>query len=140
MNNDRAFCQTFDKIAITEGYTNEALPSYWTILRAVYDYKKDKNIETDRDQSRTAINYKIDLADPIAKHFVFDKVPSTKEIIRAILNSHEHFASNDRYFCKLFDLIAVKNGYSQEALPKYWNIIRALYDCKKEAKEKSSTH
>lgn len=136
VNNDRAFCQTFDEIAIAEGYTKESLPSYWTILRAVYDYKKDKNIAIDKKQARIAINYNINLNDPIAEHFVFNKIPNTKDIIRAILKYNENFARNDRSFCQLFDLIAIKNGYNKDALPKYWNIIRALYDCKKELKEK----
>lgn len=135
VNNDREFCKTFDEIALSEGYTKETLPSYWTILRAVYDYKKDKGIEHDKQSSRTPINYDLDLSNPLLNNFDFKKTPTTKEIIREILKYKMDIAGNDREFCKLFDLIAIKNGYNPESLPKYWNIIRAVYDCKKEIKE-----
>lgn len=135
VNNDREFCKIFDEIALSEGYTKETLPSYWTILRAVYDYKKNKGIEQDKQSSRTPINYDLDLSNPILDSFSFDKTPTTKEIIREILKYKVDLAGNDREFCKLFDLIAIKSGYNPESLPKYWNIIRAIYDCKKELKE-----
>lgn len=132
VNNDREFCKTFDDIALSEGYTEETLPAYWTIIRAVYNYKKDKGIELDKESSRVSINYHINLDEPISNKFVFDKLPTTKEIIREILKYDISLVNNDRRLCKLFDLIAIKNGYCSNFLPKYWNIIRSVYDCKKE--------
>lgn len=135
VNNDREFCKLFDDIALSEGFTEETLPSYWTILRAVYDYKKDKDIEPNKELSRASINYHINPDEPISNNFVFDRLPTTKEIIREILKYDISTADNDRTLCKLFDLTAIKNGYNPNSLPKYWNIIRAVYDCKKELKE-----
>lgn len=135
VNNDREFCKVFDDIALSEGYTEETLPSFWTILRAAYDYKKDKDIESDKELSRAPINYHINFDNPIPNNFVFDRLPTTKEIIREILKYDISIVDNDRKLCKLFDFIAIKNGYRSNSLPKYWNIIRAVYDCKKELKD-----
>ena len=53
INNDRIFCFFFDQIALNNGYQYFELPSYWTIVRTVYSYKKDNNI---RANNPTSIN------------------------------------------------------------------------------------
>lgn len=130
IDNDRELCKTFDEFALMEGYEKSTLPSYWTILRAVFDYKKEKGINY-VENNRASLNYEIDLTNTIYDNFIFYKMPTTKEIVNAIIKFDEKYINNDRDFCKLFDGIALKNGYDRNLLPKYWNIIRAFYDCRK---------
>ena len=43
-DNDREFCFLFDEIALNNGYEEITLPSYWTIGREIFRYKKENNI------------------------------------------------------------------------------------------------
>jgi hypothetical protein len=134
INNDREFCRIFDELALDSGYTTENLPSYWTICRAIYNYKSEKNINSD-DTNKVPINYNIDLTKPIYSKFLFDKKPTIRDIIAAIVQYDTSCLENDRELIRLFDGIALNNGYDKQSLPKYWTIIRAVYDYKRQLKE-----
>lgn len=49
LDNDRAFCKIFDEFALDNGYTKENLPKYWTIGRAIFNYKQEHNIKANLD-------------------------------------------------------------------------------------------
>ena len=133
MDNDREFCLVFDKIALSNGYTEEELPKYWSIGRAIFEYKKEKDISaSETAYTRVPSSKEINLDNPILNKFKFDKKPSIKEIISAIANHDRTILDNDRKLMELFDPIAISNGYELNSLPKYWNVIRAVFDFKKE--------
>lgn len=137
IDNDREFCKEFDELAIDSGYTELELPSYWTIGREIYRYKKENNISANQDcKHRTSLVSNLNLEDKIYKKFSFHKKPTIKDIISAICDFDINYFQNDRKLIKMFDGIALTNGYSESDLPKYWTIIRAAFDCKKERNSK----
>lgn len=134
MDNDREFCYIFDKLALNNGYLQDELPSYWTIGRSIYNYKQENEIKASDDaQTTSTLINDVDLNNPILKRFIFDKSkPSIKNIIKKIAEFNERLLNNDRQLIELFDGIALTNGYEKIELPKYWTIIRAVFDYKKE--------
>lgn len=134
MDNDRQFCFLFDQIALNNGYQDFELPLYWTIGRAIYNYKKENNIWAEKTApKKSALVNDVNLKNPLVDVYQFDiKRPSIKQIIEKIAEYDSYILSNDRKLVELFDTIALNNGYSKEILPKYWNIIRIAYDYKKE--------
>ncbi len=138
ISNDRDFCKVFDDLAIDSGYKVEELPSFWAICRELYRYKKEKGINI-IEKNKVPINYEIDLSNPIYNNFVFINHPKIKDIVSAIINYDKSYLNNDRKLITLFDGVALKNGYERSSLPKYWTIIRAMYDCKKTKKTQLET-
>lgn len=136
MDNDRAFCHLFDKIAMNNSWQEFELPSYWTIGRTIYNYKKDNNIKASISApTKSKLVNKVDLNNPMLKTYKFEMPkPSIKQIIAKIAEYDDYLFDNDRKLVELFDGIALTNGYKETELPKYWNIIRAMFDYKKEAK------
>ena len=136
MDNDRAFCYLFDKIALNNGWQKFELPSYWTIGRTIYNYKKDNNIKASVSApTKSELVNKVDLNNPMLKTYKFEiPKPSIKQIIAKIAEYDDYLFDNDRKLVELFDGIALTNGYNETELPKYWNIIRAMFDYKKESK------
>lgn len=136
MDNDRAFCHLFDKIAMNNSWQEFELPSYWTIGRTIYNYKKDNNIKASISApTKSELVNKVDLNNPMLKTYKFEMPkPSIKQIIAKIAEYDNYLFDNDRKLVELFDGIALTNGYKETELPKYWNIIRAMFDYKKEAK------
>lgn len=137
MDDDRQFCYFFDQIALNNGYQDFELPLYWTIGRAIYNYKKENNIKADETApKKSALVNGVNLNNPLVDVYKFDiKRPTIKQIIEKIAEYDDYALSNDRKLVELFDTIAMNNGYSKDTLPKYWNIIRATFDYKKELKE-----
>lgn len=136
MDNDRQFCYFFDKIAINNGYTDYELPPYWSIGRAIYNYKRSNNIKADNfAPKKSALVNNVEVNNPLLSVYQFNiNRPSIKQIIEKIAEYDDYALCNDRKLVELFDIIALNNGYSKDSLPKYWNIIRAAFDYKKENK------
>lgn len=133
INNDRVFCKKLDELATSSGYEESELPSYWTIGREIYRYKKENNISANQNcKYRTFLVNKVNLEDKIYQKFHFHKKPTIKDIIKAIYDFDVNCFQNDRKLIKFFDGIALINGYNEDDLPKYWTIIRAAFNCKKE--------
>lgn len=134
MDNDREFCYIFDTIALNNGYTIKTLPSYWSIGREIFRYKKENNLSAKEKTNQISLSiklldlkkYNIKIANSSGKKI------STARIIDAIWNNYNYAFENDRLLVKVFDCIAINNGYKSEELPKYWNIIRAAFDYKKD--------
>jgi hypothetical protein len=137
MDNDRQFCYFFDLIALNNGYKDFDLPPYWSIGRAIYNYKKDNNIKADNSApKKSALVNNVEINNPLIGVYQFNiNRPSIKQIIEKIAEYDDYALSNDRKLVELFDAIALNNGYSKNSLPKYWNIIRSTFDYKKENKE-----
>lgn len=136
MDNDRQFCYFFDQIALSNGYYEHELPSYWTIGRTIYNYKKDNNIKADESApKKSSLVNEVKVNNPLVGVYQFNiNRPSIKQIIEKIAEYDDYVLSNDRKLVELFDTIALNNGYSKDSLPKYWNIIRAAFDYKKDNK------
>lgn len=134
MDNDREFCYLFDAIALNNGYTEQTLPPYWSIGREIFRYKKENNLSAKEKTNQISLSiklldlkkYNIKIANSSGKKI------STARIIDAIWNNYNYAFENDRLLVKVFDCIAINNGYKSEELPKYWNIIRAAFDYKKD--------
>lgn len=137
MDNDRQFCYFFDQIALNNGYKNFELPPYWSIGRAIYNYKKAHNIKADDlAPKKSALVNEVAVNNPLIGVYQFNiNRPSIKQIIEKIAEYDDYALSNDRKLVELFDSIALNNGYLKNNLPKYWNIIRAAFEYKKECKE-----
>ena len=136
MDNDRAFCYLFDKIALANGYQEYDLPSYWTIGRTIYNYKQSNNISAENTAPKTNELIKnVDLNNPLLSAYKFLRKPSIHSIIEKISEYDDYALQNDRKLVELFDSIALLNGYSKNNLPKYWNIIRASFRYKRKQKE-----
>lgn len=135
MDNDRAFCHLFDTLALSNGFTEDSLPAYWSIGRAIYNYKKENGISADENAKTTsALAKELDTNNPILNQFKFDiPKPSIRKIIEKIAEYDINLFDDDRKLIDLFDGIALTNGYEKNNLPKYWTIIRASFDYKKEA-------
>lgn len=135
MDNDRQFCYFFDQIALNNGYSEHELPSYWTICRTIYNYKKDNNIRADESAPRkSSLVNEVKVNNPLVEVYQFNiKRPSIKQIIEKIAEYDDYVLSNDRKLVELFDTIALNNGYSKDSLPKYWNVIRAAFDYKRQS-------
>jgi hypothetical protein len=136
MDDDREFCYIFDKIALNNGFTEDDLPSYWTIGRSIFNYKKENSLAADTEgKSTSALTIEPNIPANILTKFQFDAPkPSIKKILQAIGKYDPVYFDNDRKLVELFDAIAINNGYDKAKLPKYWNIIRSMFDCKKELK------
>lgn len=137
-DNDREFCYLFDKIALANGYEEAALPSYWSIGREIFRYKKEHNIKADIKTNQ--LNYEIKVLDLDKYNIKISTVnknkPSTAKIIETIWENYGSAFKNDRLLVKIFDSLALNNGFKPEELPKYWNIIRAAFDYKKDKEYK----
>lgn len=138
-DNDREFCYLFDNIAINNGYTESNLPSYWSIGREIFRYKKEHNIKADTKTNQ--LNYAIKVLD-LGKYNINlqvpeGKKPTTAKIIETIWKNYNGAFQNDRLLVKIFDSLALNNGFTSDELPKYWNIIRAAFDYKKDKEYKS---
>ena len=138
MDNDREFCYIFDQIMLNNGQTELFLPSYWSIGREIFRYKREHNLKADTKTNQ--LNYAIkvlDLEKYNIKLQVSDgKKPTTAKIVEAIWINYNNAFQNDRLFVKIFDSIALNNGFTPDELPKYWNIIRAAFDYKKDKEYK----
>lgn len=136
MDDDRQFCHFFDLIALSNGYYEHELPSYWTIGRTIYNYKKDNNIKADESApKKSSLVNEVKVNNPLVGVYQFNiNRPSIKQIIEKIAEYDDYALSNDRKLIELFDTIALNNGYMKDSLPKYWNIIRASFDYKKDHK------
>ncbi|MGN0018525.1 MAG: hypothetical protein ACI37S_05740 [Candidatus Gastranaerophilaceae bacterium] len=136
MDNDRQFCYFFDQIALKSGYKDFELPPYWSIGRAIYNYKKENNIKAGESApKKSSLVNDIEVNNPLVGVYKFNiNRPSIKQIIEKIAEYDDYVLSNDRKLVELFDTIALNNGYSKDSLPKYWNIIRAAFDYKKDNK------
>lgn len=138
MDNDREFCYIFDKIMLNNGQAELLLPSYWSIGREIFRYKREHNLKADTKTNQ--LNYAIkvlDLEKYNIKLQVSDgKKPTTAKIVEAIWINYNNAFQNDRLFVKIFDSIALNNGFTPDELPKYWNIIRAAFDYKKDKEYK----
>lgn len=136
MDDDRQFCYFFDLIALSNGYYEHELPSYWTIGRTIYNYKKDNNIKADESApKKSSLVNEVKVNNPLVGVYQFNiNRPSIKQIIEKIAEYDDYVLSNDRKLVELFDTVALNNGYSKDSLPKYWNIIRAAFDYKKDNK------
>lgn len=134
MDNDREFCYLFDTIALNNGYTEQILPPYWSICREIFRYKKENNLSAKEKTNQISLSiklldlkkYNIKIANSNGKKI------STARIIDVIWNNYNYAFENDRLLVKVFDCIAVNNGYKPEELPKYWNIIRVAFYYKKD--------
>lgn len=134
MDNDREFCYLFDIIALNNGYTEQNLPPYWSIGREIFRYKKENNLSAKEKTNQISLSiklldlkkYNVKIVNPCAKKI------STARIIDVIWNNYNYAFENDRLLVKVFDCIAINNGFRSEELPKYWNIIRAAFDYKKD--------
>lgn len=137
MDNDRQFCYFFDLIALNNGYRDFELPPYWSICRAIYNYKRTNNIKAeDTAPKKSALVNNVEVNNPLVGVYRFNiKRPSIKQVIEKIAEYDDYVLLNDRKLVELFDIIALNNGYSKDSLPKYWNIIRAAFDYKKDNKE-----
>lgn len=135
-DNDREFCFLFDEIALNNGYEENTLPSYWTIGREIFRYKKENNIFAKEKTNQILLSTKLlDLKKYNVKIFCPEgKKPSTAKIIEVIWKNYNYAFNDDRLLVKIFDCIAINNGVSHNELPKYWNIIRAAFDYKKDKK------
>ncbi len=136
-DDDRQFCHFFDQIALKNGYNEFELPPYWSIGRAIYNYKKDNNIKAKESApKKSSLVNVVEVNNPLVSVYQFNiNRPSIKQIIEKIAEYDDYVLSNDRKLVELFDTIALNNGYSKDSLPKYWNIIRAAFDYKKDNKE-----
>lgn len=138
MDNDREFCYIFDQIMLNNGQAELLLPSYWSIGREIFRYKREHNLKADTKTNQ--LNYAIkvlDLEKYNIKLQVSDgKKPTTAKIVEAIWINYNNAFRNDRLFVKIFDSIALNNGFTPDELPKYWNIIRAAFDYKKDKEYK----
>ena len=136
MDDDRQFCHFFDLIALSNGYKDFELPQYWSIGRAIYNYKKDNNIKADESApKKSSLVNEVKVNNPLVGVYQFNiNRPSIKQIIEKIAEYDDYALSNDRKLIELFDTIALNNGYMKDSLPKYWNIIRASFDYKKDYK------
>lgn len=136
MDNDRQFCYFFDLIALNNGYKDFDLPPYWSIGRAIYNYKKDNGIKAEESApKKSELVNDIEINNPLIGVYQFNiNRPSIRQIIEKIAEYDDYALSNDRKLVELFDTIALNNGYSKNSLPKYWNIIRAAFDYKKDNK------
>ena len=136
-DNDREFCFLFDEIALNNGYEEITLPSYWTIGREIFRYKKENNIFAKEKTNQILLSTKLlDLKKYNVKIFCPEgKKPSTAKIIEVIWKNYNYAFKNDRLLVKIFDCIAINNGVHHNELPKYWNIIRAAFDYKKDKKQ-----
>ncbi len=136
MDNDRQFCYFFDQIALKNGYKDFELPPYWSICRAIYNYKRANNIKAkDSAPKKSALVNNVEVNNPLVGVYQFNiNRPSIKQIIERIAEYDDYVLSNDRKLVELFDTVALKNGYLKDSLPKYWNIIRAAFDYKKDNK------
>lgn len=134
MDNDREFCYIFDTIALKNGYTTKTLPSYWSIGREIFRYKKENNLSAKEKINQISLSIKLlDLKKYNIKIMnSTGKKISTARIIDVIWNNYNYAFENDRLLVKIFDCIAINNGLKTEELPKYWNIIRAAFDYKKD--------
>ncbi len=134
MDNDREFCYIFDQIMLNNGQAELLLPSYWSIGREIFRYKKEHNLKADTKINQ--LNYAIKVLDldkyNIKLQAVRNKKPTIAKIVEAIWTNYNNAFQNDRLFVKIFDSIALNNGFTPEELPKYWNIIRAAFDYKKD--------
>ena len=140
-DNDREFCYLFDNIAINNGYTERNLPSYWSIGREIFRYKKEHNLKADTKTNQ--LNYAIKVLD-LGKYNIKlqvpeGKKPTTAKIIETIWKNYNWAFQNDRLLVKIFDSLALNNGFTPDELPKYWNIIRAAFDCKKDKEYMANT-
>lgn len=140
MDNDREFCYLFDKIALQNGYKENELPLYWTIGREIFRYKKEHQLSADTKTNQIQIEFKIsDINNCIISNFKFTRLkPSIAHIIEAIWEYDSTYLFNDRKLVQLFDAIALNNGYKASELPKYWNIIRVVFNFKKEKNIKNN--
>lgn len=141
LDNDRAFTEVFKSIAFKNGYSKQDIPKYWTIGRQIFDYKKEKDIKASPNaDKRVALSHQVNFDEKVLSNFVFVKEdgkkykPSIKEIIQRIVEYKPEYTENDWDILELFDAVALNNGYDEDSLPKYWNIIRAVYDLKKNLK------
>ena len=138
-DNDREFCYIFDIIALNNGYQENSLPSYWSIGREIFRYKKEINLKADIKTNQ--LNYAIKVLDldkynikiPTAEA----KKPSIAKIIETIWENYNNAFQNDRLLVRIFDALALNNGIKPDELPKYWNIIRAAFEYKKDKEYKS---
>jgi len=136
MDNDREFCFYFDQIALNNGYQEFELPAYWTIGRTIYHYKQNNHIKADESApTKSSLVNDVDKNNPLLGIYKFSiNKPSIKQIIEKIAEYDDYALLNDRKLVELFDSIALNNGYTKDNLPKYWNIIRAAFDYKKDTK------
>lgn len=136
MDDDRIFCFLFDKIAVNNGFNECELPSYWTIGRAIYNYKRKHNIKASSSAPKTTrLIIDIDKYNTLLQVYKFDnKKPSIKKIIEKIGIFDNYLLHNDRKLVEYFDAIALLNGYNENKLPKYWTIIREVFEYKRKIK------
>ena len=71
------------------------------------------------------------------KNCFIHQLPPIRPTIKNILNQlkiyyPDIYQFNDRYFCDVFDDIALKNNLPAEKLPQYWSIGRQMYQIKRE--------
>lgn len=59
MDNDREFCYIFDTIALNNGYTIKTLPSYWSIGREIFRYKKENNLSAKEKTNQISLSIKL---------------------------------------------------------------------------------
>ena len=139
-DNDREFCYLFDLIALNNGYTKFTLPSYWSIGREIFRYKENHNISAKEKINQISLSIKLfDLKKFNIKIENSDKKkPTTQKIIETIWNNYNYAFYDDRLLVKVFDCVSINNGVLPNDLPKYWNIIRAAFNYKKDKKIKDN--
>ena len=138
-DNDREFCYIFDIIALNNGYQENSLPSYWSIGREIFRYKKEINLKANIKTNQ--LNYAIKVLD-LDKYNIKIRTTEVKKtsiakIIETIWENYNNAFQNDRLLVRIFDALALNNGIKPDELPKYWNIIRAAFEYKKDREYKS---
>jgi len=86
MDDDRQFCHFFDQIALKNGYNEFELPPYWSIGRAIYNYKKDNNIKAKESApKKSSLVNVVEVNNPLVSVYQFNiNRPSIKQIIEKI--------------------------------------------------------
>lgn len=138
-DNDREFCYIFDKIALNNGFDKTTLPSLWSIGREIFRFKQEHGIKASNKINQLSFaNTIMDLNQYNIKLKLVDgERPTTAKIIDVIWHNFNEAFSNDRMLVRIFDSLAINNGIKPDELPKYWNIIRAAFDYKKNKENKT---
>lgn len=138
----------FKEIAIFNGYSESSLADlkYIEKMLSILKSKKEKILRVEPDEEKQEVieskptkeyikQLSLEIEDKSLKSqngsINTTIKTSVQSIVEKIATDYPALIDNDRAFIAMFDEIALKNGYTQNNLPKYWTIGRSIFNYKK---------